>query len=341
MNKLLITTSCLWCGDKAVFKTMQKGYQEPYLFEIFYCQSCNTSFSIPRTNDDHIYNLIYKNIQNVRGYSRYLKYQNEIIKQSNPLNYLANSEPSYWGTIHAIQNILKVEKTARILEVGSGLGYFTYSLKMAGYNVQGLEISKEAVNVATKRFGDYYICDDLLHFAEINKNSYDIVIMTEVIEHISDPKEFIISSKNLLKNNGVCIFTTPNKSFYPKEVAWFSDAPPIHCWWFSEESIKYVANLYNMELKLVDFKLYYRKFPELFKVKNIENEGQSVFDMNGGLIEDQTPPKTKFKIPKWIKNNKQWIILKNCLIQILYVNIYKKGNKQSNIICAILTKINK
>jgi len=338
MNKLFKTTSCLWCGEKAVFKIMQKGYQEPDLFEIFYCQSCNTSFSMPRINEDLIYNLIYKNIKNVRGYSRYLKYQNEIIKQSNPLIYLANSEPSYWGPIQAIQNILKVEKSARILEVGSGLGYFTYSLKMAGYNVQGLEISMEAVNEATKRFGDYYICDDLLHFAEINKNCYDIVIMTEVIEHISDPKDFILSSKQLLKKKGVCVFTTPNKSFYPKEVSWFSDAPPIHCWWFSEESIKYVANLYDMELKLVDFKKYYMKFPELYKVKNIENEGQSVFDRNGSIILDQTPTKTKFRIPNWIKSNKQWKILKNLLIRIRYLNIYKKGNIQSNIICAILTK---
>ena len=64
--------SCLWYGGNATFKTIQNGYQEPFIFKIFYCQTCNTSFSMPRVNSDGIYELIYKNTQNIRGYSRYL-----------------------------------------------------------------------------------------------------------------------------------------------------------------------------------------------------------------------------------------------------------------------------
>jgi len=334
----LSTSPCLWCGETAISKTKQKGYKEPDLFDIFYCQSCNTSFSMPRVNSDGVYELIYQNAQNVRGYSRYLKYQNEVIKQSNPLKFIANSEPSYWGPVYALQHILMTDKKARILEVGSGLGYLTYSLKNDGYNVQGLEISKEAVNGAKEKYGDLYICDDLYNFAEKNIESYDVVIMTEVIEHLSDPKEFIQSIKKLLIQQGVCIFTTPNKSFYPKDVAWYSDAPPVHCWWFSEDSIKYIADLYKMELKFIDFAKYYKKFPQLYKIKDIESEGQSVFDCHGNLIVHDIDKKIKLRTPKWIKRIRIYNLLKDFLIQKINVNIYKKGDMQSNVICAILTK---
>ena len=334
----LSTSPCLWCGETAISKTKQKGYKEPDLFDIFYCQSCNTSFSMPRVNSDEIYELIYKHAHNVRGYSRYLKYQNEVVKQLNPLKFLANSEPSYWGPIYALQHILKTDKKARILEVGSGLGYFTYSLKNAGYNVQGLEISKEAVNGATEKYGDFYICDDLYSFSERNIKRYDVVIMTEVIEHLSDPKGFIESIRKLLTQQGVCIFTTPNKSFYPKDVAWFSDAPPVHCWWFSEESIKYIADLYKMQLKFVDFTKYYKKHPQLYKIKDIENEGESVFGAYGNFIVREIDNKAMPKTPKWLKKNRIYNLLKNFIIQNRNVDVYKKGNIQSNVICAILTK---
>jgi len=334
---MLQTNICQWCGEKAVFKTIQKGYQEPEKFKIFHCSSCNTSFSMPRVNSDGIYELIYKNTKNVRGYCRYFQYKSEVLKQSNPLMYLANSEPSYWGPVYALKSILKTNKTARILEVGSGLGYYTYSFKKAGYNIQGLEISHEAVKEATKLYGDFFICDDLYNYADKNRECYDVIIMTEVIEHLSDPKGFINSVKLLLKRQGNCIITTPNKSFYPKETAWFSDAPPVHCWWFSEESIEYIANLYNMELNFVDYSKFYKKHPQIYQIKNIESEGQHVFDQYGNLIKPEISIR-KFKIHKWIKRNKQYMLIRNSIIQLKYPNVYKKGNKESNIICAILTK---
>jgi len=336
-DKLQIET-CLWCGGNATFKTIQNGYQEPSIFKIFHCQTCNTSFSMPRVNSNGIYELIYKDTQNIRGYNRYYRYQKKVLDVLKPLDFLANSEPSYWGPIEALQNILKLKKTERILEVGSGLGYFTYSLKKAGYNIHGLDISQEAVNDATEKFGDLYLCDDLFNYADKHKEEYDVVLMTEVIEHLSDPKSFIISIKQLLKNNGACIFTTPNKSFYPNDVAWFSDAPPIHCWWFSEESIGYLANLYSLKLKFIDFKKYYNKHPELFKVKDINSIGNSVFDKSGNLISIENKKTKRYKVPKWIKRIRYYALIRNCILQIIDNDMYKKGGVQSNILCAILIK---
>lgn len=338
-NNSVESTLCLWCGEKnAKFKTLQKSYQEPEIFKIFCCDSCNTAFSLPRVNSNAVYELIYKNASLVQGYSRYQQYQERVLLEKDPLSYLINNEPSYWGTIHAIKQVLQLDKKAKILEVGSGLGYFTYSLKKDGYNIQGLDISQEAVNEANLKYGNLYICDYLHHFAELNIESYDLVIMTEVIEHFNEPKEFVVSINKLLKPNGVLVFTTPNKSFYPKYVSWYTDAPPVHCWWFSEKSIKHIASLLNMQLSFVDFSSYYKKHPFINKIVNLDNQGHFVFDANGEVIKIQHLNPEGIEMPKWIKKMRIYNIARNYLFTSLFPNKYKTGGVQSNVICAILYK---
>jgi SAM-dependent methyltransferase len=332
------STPCLLCGSNAIFRKTQKGYQEPYTFKIYYCESCNTSFSLPRVKSNKVYELIYKNPLAVKGYKRYQNYQEQVITKKDPLNFLENLEPSYWGAIHAIKNVLQVDKSAHIIEVGSGLGYFTYSLKTAGYNIQGLDISQEAVNDAKKKFGNYYLCDDLFNFAEHNSESYDLVIMTEVIEHLDDPKEFLKTINRILKPNGKLITTTPNKSFYPNKISWYTDFPPVHCWWFSEKSIEYIAGLLNMKLKFVEFEDYHKKHPFISKIVNLDSEGDFIFDSLGNVIEKQNIKTNNLEMPKWLKKNKLYIYLRNFLFESLYPKIYKSGGVQSNVICAILYK---
>lgn len=60
----------------------------------------------------------------------------------------------------AIKEILarNNNKKAKILEVGSGLGYLTYAISQQGYNITGLDISHDAVKKAEKHFGKHFIC---------------------------------------------------------------------------------------------------------------------------------------------------------------------------------------
>jgi SAM-dependent methyltransferase len=149
------------------------------------------------------------------------------------------------------ENKLPIEHI-RILEVGSGLGYLTYSLVKAGYDAKGLDISESAVKQASGRFGNYYLCGDVRQLAISDQGKYDYVISTEVIEHIDDPSGFMGAILSLLKPGGKAIITTPGKSAYPDDIIWASDLPPVHLWWFSEESIKYIASQLNASVKFID-----------------------------------------------------------------------------------------
>jgi SAM-dependent methyltransferase len=196
-------TKCLLCGANAILqKQNYPGYQEPETFDIYYCCSCNTSFSLPRVDATDIYNQIYQYGSEMPGYNRYWQYKDTVKSHPNPIRYLRDTEEVYWGPITVLEKRVKVKESVKILEVGCGMGYLTYSLIKAGYNATGLDISQNAVDEAIQNFGEYYVCADIFKYAEKYRNYYDIVIMTEVIEHIDSPIDFLRAVIQVVKGGG-------------------------------------------------------------------------------------------------------------------------------------------
>jgi SAM-dependent methyltransferase len=293
-----IESECTLCGGSAELKNSgYPGYQEPDTFRIYHCPQCNTAFSLPKTDTSAIYENIYKNADKVPGYNRYWRYARFIKKFVNPFKYLAESAEAYWGVKEAL-TIFPNHKKPKILEIGSGLGYFTYSLVKANYNVLGMDVSQTAVKQAKENFGDHYICADLFEFARENEETFDIVILTEVIEHIEEPVEFIASIMRLLKPTGQAIITTPNKSFFPQDIVWASDLPPVHCWWFSEESMKYIANILDINIRFINFKEYYKKNYKAVSLKSYRNglSPNPYFNKYGELITKVARSKKNLKL---------------------------------------------
>jgi SAM-dependent methyltransferase len=287
---------CDLCGNPAeLVQENFTGYQKPNTFTIYHCSTCDTSFSLPRSVTSALYENIYKNGKNVPGYSRYWIYLENVKTAANPLEYLAETEDTYWGVRKALSLFVKDKKSTRILEVGSGLGYLTYSLIRENYEVVGLDISPTAVEQANKTFGEYYKCADLFEFSKLHAESFDIVILTEVIEHIDKPIHFIESIKSLLKPGGRAIITTPNKSFYPPEISWVGDPPPVHFWWFSENSMKFIADKMSIKVEFINFESFYKKkyFAIDLKRFRLELLPEPVLSENGELLPFIEKPRDK------------------------------------------------
>lgn len=252
-------TPCPLCeGTASLVHAEWPGYQQPHTFKIYHCPSCNTSFSLPIIDTAATYNSIYKSGKSVPGYSRYWEYMQAVKNSKAPLDHLAGEEDIYWGVKKAIESLAAGAGSPKIIEIGSGLGYLTYSLNKAGYTTTGLDISETAVQQAVKTYGEYYICADLFAFAEANAGTFDIAVFTEVIEHVPGPLLFTEAILKLLKPGGYAVITTPNKSLYPADIVWQTENPPIHFWWFSEDSLRLIAEKNSARISFVSFREFYR-----------------------------------------------------------------------------------
>ena len=232
------------------------GYQEGGRYQVFECVYCDIQFVHPMAVHNQLYEAIYRHADHLPGYHRYSSYRAEIATQPNPLGWLSAQEPAFWF----IQSELaKLPREARILEVGSGLGYLTYALRSAGYHCIGIDISENAIAEARSAFGDFYLHKDLRVIADEEPGSFDAVIMTEVIEHVPHPTDFLSLAARLLKTTGIALVTTPNKSAARAGTCWQTESPPVHLWWFSETGMRRLAQDVGLMIRLCDFSPRYRK----------------------------------------------------------------------------------
>lgn len=109
------------------------------------------------------------------------------------------------------------EKTVLDIACGSGFGAFYLRAKGAK-KVFGVDISEEAINYARKKFAAeniQYVVGDCENIP-LPKNSVDMVVSFETIEHIKDYEKFLREIKRVIKPKSLVVLSTPNKSVYPK-----------------------------------------------------------------------------------------------------------------------------
>lgn len=257
MPENVSTRVCALCKSPAtrVFEGMS-GYVLGTKYDVYECSGCKSSFVDPMSNLKEEYDLIYgkKNVKDA-VYNYYYYVANGVKNLRNPLKVLSEYTAIYWGVLKAFKDN-EVRESAKILEVGSGLGYFTYALNMAGYKAEGLEYSETATNFATEFFGNNYTQGTIEEYAKNNKEKYDVVVATEVIEHVENPLNFIGAFLEVLKPGGKIIITTPNKDVHPKGTIWETDYAPKHLWWFSEKGLKVIADHFGKSFSSVDFTEY-------------------------------------------------------------------------------------
>ena len=215
---------------------------------------------------------IYEDLYNIENestsaYDRYFqtaksqldsKLENQAQRRANPqdtsrlLRRLAQKEPAYFAVQQSLAQV-DLKPGSSILEIGSGLGYLTSALNAAGFNCHGIDVSSTAVAHSREFFGsNNYSCRSIDGIDE--SEVFDLVVATEVIEHVTDPLELLRKSLSVLKPGGHLIVTTPNRSFFPSDMIWESSLPPVHHWWLTELSLELAARKLNAEVSFVDFR---------------------------------------------------------------------------------------
>jgi len=106
------------------------------------------------------------------------------------------------------------DQYSNVLEVGCGVGNFTRHLPNKN-EYWGVEPETEAAELAKSRLdhlliGSYDTCQN-----QIPENHFDLIICNDVLEHIENHEEFLLSLQNKLTQNGVLVMSVPNVRFLP------------------------------------------------------------------------------------------------------------------------------
>lgn len=107
-----------------------------------------------------------------------------------------------------LPHLERFRQTNRILELGCSYGHFLEAARLAAWDAEGVEVSKYACEAARSRGFS-------VHYGEpkgssLVSSNYDVIVMWDVIEHLTDPSGVIDRCAELLRPGGAFVARTPD-----------------------------------------------------------------------------------------------------------------------------------
>lgn len=108
------------------------------------------------------------------------------------------------------ETIVPLEKISNVIDIGCGEGFVINCLDLPA--ITGVDISKNALKVAKDQNQKCNLCAGSVYDLSFKKNSFDLVIATEVLEHLEEPDSALKEIRRVSKN--YCIFSVPNEPYF-------------------------------------------------------------------------------------------------------------------------------
>ena len=137
----------------------------------------------------------------------------------------------------------------RILDIGSGTGYFLNAAKEKGYTVTGIEKDSNAREQATSNFG-LDIKDEQSLWA-IEDDSFDVITLWHVLEHMENLNEVVAKINSILKPDGVVIIALPNHNSHDAKKYkgyWAAYDVPRHLWHFTPDTVEKLLSKHQFNI---------------------------------------------------------------------------------------------
>jgi len=102
------------------------------------------------------------------------------------------------------------DENSNVLDYGCNTGRHASFVKESyGCNVMGADINTAAIAACKKKGIPAEMISPI--FFEKYKSSFDIIINSHVLEHVDDPKIFLVKLRGLLKEDGIFVITIPQE----------------------------------------------------------------------------------------------------------------------------------
>ena len=173
--------------------------------------------------------------------------------------------------ISFIKKNFKNIKSKRILDMGSGFGFFLSSFDKSWDKI-GIEIS-DLASENSKKWSKIYNIDLQKKIDNKSKKilgKFDAVFSYHVIEHLKNPEQFIKNAYLLMKQNAFFVIGTPNfdsgaARYFKKKYRFYHDE--THISYFSENSLFRLLEDNGFKILKVDYPYFDTAH---FNIKNLK-----------------------------------------------------------------------
>lgn len=178
-------------------------------------------------------------------------------------------------------------RSKTVLDIACGIGYGSNLMESIGQAIKviGCDIDEDAILKAKETYKTYHIEFSVMDASKIKLESkqFDVITSFETIEHVPDWQSMILELKRVLKDDGVLLISTPNKTYPYENPFHLKEFYPDE---FQNELLKHFASVemfyqgageYFGKLSTM---LHVRRFvkkvrsPKVFYVKTLEEIGK-------------------------------------------------------------------
>lgn len=114
-----------------------------------------------------------------------------------------------------------------VLDIGCGTGFLLERLAERGFSGIGIDLSPESVEHARRRLAQIGASDRLTAVVgsayEPPAGPFDLIALTDVLEHLEDPRACIAALRAVLAPGGLLVVSTPNRRSLPGARRWLAE----------------------------------------------------------------------------------------------------------------------
>ena len=267
---LPITAVCPLCarqGAPRLFFSRDRIHNVPGTFGVYRCPDCHAVFIQPLLSDTELAKYYPEEYGRYR-YSRSLDKKNYRGWQRFVLEYYYDYPPAnghhstsfkraaaFLLSLATAKGVLPYRGTGKILDVGCGGGSYLYRLKQWGWETYGVEPSETGAKQA-KSLG-LAVHHGSLEKARFPDSFFDAVRLSNVLEHLSDPKATLQQVSRILKPEGLVYITVPNTRsfvFWLFQDNWYALDSPRHVICYCPRTLQFLCDATGFEIADISFK---------------------------------------------------------------------------------------
>ncbi|WP_340076263.1 class I SAM-dependent methyltransferase [Leptobacterium sp. I13] len=222
-------------SKEQLYITCKDHYVSEKEFELWYNKKYDMLITVPQPEKEELpsYYKTQNYISHTDARKSFFEKAYQTVKKQN--------------TVFKVKTINKLHpKKGTILDIGAGTGDFLLAMKKNGWETTGIEPNENARVLAEKK-GVF-----LRGQNQLEKQSYDVITMWHVLEHIPDLKEQVKKMKKHLTPTGSLFIAVPNYKSYDAQYYknfWAAYDVPRHFWHFSKKTISMLFS--EVEMKVV------------------------------------------------------------------------------------------